>query len=168
MAPLFLRGKLMTSAETQDRLRQCSLFRDFSDAEISEFIDLVDPLEAKAGQRIVKQDEMGDRMFLLLQGEARVVHHSGSHDVELAILKSGDFFGELALADKGPRSADVEVTVDSVLLEITQATISALAGVYPMAAFKFLITLGRMLVERLRRTNQRYVDSLLFPLPGKE
>jgi CRP-like cAMP-binding protein len=158
----------MTNAETHDRLRSCPLFRDFTDEELSEFVDLLDPIEAKAGEFIVKQDEMGDRMFLLLSGQARVVHHRDGHEVELAQLKSGDFFGELALVDQQPRSADVQVTEDSALLEITQATISALAGVYPMAAFKFLITLGRLLVDRLRKSNQRYVDSLLFPIAGKE
>jgi CRP-like cAMP-binding protein len=82
--------------------------------------------------------------------------------VELAQLSCGDFFGELALVDNGPRSADVIAVELCVLLRVTQATISAMAGVYPAAGFKFLITMGRILVERLRKTNQRYIDTLLL------
>ena len=84
------------------------------------------------------------------------------------LWKSGDFFGEIALVDFGPRSADVVAQGNGVLLKITQAAVSALAGVYPTAAFKFLIAIGRILVARLRASNQRYIDSLLFPVEGKD
>jgi hypothetical protein len=53
------------------------------------------------------------------------------------------------------------------LLKISQAVIAAVAGVYPTAAFKLLIAIGRIMVERLRLANQRYVDSLLFRSRGR-
>ena len=117
---------------------------------------------------IVRQEDAGDCMYILMEGSARVVQHKEGRDFALATLEAGDFFGELALVDEGPRSADVQATSDCVLLKITQAVISAAAGVYPTAAFKLLIAIGRILVERLRRSNQRYVDSLLFPIAGKD
>jgi len=40
--------------------------------------------------------------------------------------------------------------------------IRALAGIYPMAAFKFLVAVGRVLVTRMRKGNQKYIDSLLL------
>jgi CRP/FNR family cyclic AMP-dependent transcriptional regulator len=156
------------SSEIQGVLRQVTLFREFTDEELSEFLDLLDPIDVKAGDRIVRQDEVGDCMYLLVKGHARVVHHKDGRDVELAMLKGGDFFGEIALVDHGPRSADVEATEPCQLLQISQASIAALAGVYPAAAFKFLIAIGRIMVERLRQSNQRYVDSMLFPLQGKD
>ena len=107
-------------------------------------------------------------MFILVDGGARVLHHGHGRDINLASLQPGDFFGELALVDAGVRSADVVAAADCTLLRITQAVISAAAGVYPTAAFKFLIAIGRILVGRLRQTNQRYVDTLLFPTQGKD
>lgn len=154
--------------EIRDMLQKAALFQEFTTVELEEFLDLVDPKTVPGGECIVRQDDPGDSMYLIVSGNARVVHHREGHDVELAMLKAGDFFGELALVDHGPRSADVEAVGECVLLQISQAAISALAGVYPSAAFKFLIAIGRMLVDRLRHSNRRYIDSLLISTVAKE
>jgi CRP-like cAMP-binding protein len=159
---------MSNTPEIRDRLKSTVLFHEFTSEEIEAFIELCDTNSAAAGEVIVKQDDTGDCMYVLVSGEARVVHHSGGRDVDLATLREGDFFGELALVDEGPRSADVLALGDCTLLRITQGVVSAVAGVYPTAAFKFLIAIGRIMVSRLRRSNQRYVDSLLFPLAGKD
>jgi len=157
---------MSTSSEIREKLKRQSLFMEFTNDELDEFVDLLDPVHAAAGDTIVKQDEKGDCMYLLLEGTARVVHHKDGHDIYMAALNAGDFFGELALVDDGLRSADVQALTPCTLLKITQAVIAALAGVYPSAAFKFLIAVGRILVNRLRQTNQRFVDTLLFPVQG--
>lgn len=159
---------MSTTAEAIEILKDKTLFADFTPEELQHFLELTDPISAKPGEVIVKQDDPGDCMYILVKGKARVVHHKDGHYIELATLKGGDFFGEIALVDEGPRSADVQALEDCVLLKLTQAVISAVAGVYPTAAFKFLIAIGRIMVERLRRSTQRYVDSLLFPVAGKD
>lgn len=142
-------------------LQQTSLFREFTLEEIQGCLALLDSEEVVAGTCIVRQDEHGDSMYLLVSGVAKVIHHKHGRDVALAELKPGEFFGEIALVDHGPRSADVEAITDCRLFKITHATISAMAGVYPTAAFKFLIAVGRILVERMRMSNARYIDSLV-------
>ena len=159
---------MSNTPEIRQKLRSTVLFSEFTNEEIEEFIDLCDATSAAAGEVIVKQDDMGDCMYVLVVGEAKVVHHSGGRDIDLASLNAGDFFGELALVDEGPRSADVLALTECTLLRITQGVISAVAGVYPTAAFKVLIAIGRIMVSRLRKSNQRYVDSLLFPIAGKD
>jgi CRP-like cAMP-binding protein len=159
---------MSTTAESIEILKDKALFADFNAEELQQFLELTDPITAKPGDVIVKQDDPGDCMYILVKGKARVVHRKDGHYIELATLKAGDFFGEIALVDEGPRSADVQALDECVLLKITQAMISAVAGVYPTAAFKFLIAIGRIMVERLRRSTQRYVDSLLFPVAGKD
>lgn len=155
---------MSSTAEIREELRGKTLFKEFNDSEIAAFVDLLDQREAAAGDVIVRQEQMGDCMFIVVKGRARVVHHTGGEFVELATMKAGDFFGELSLVDRGPRSADVQALEDCLLLRIDTAAISALAGVYPTAAFKFLVAIGRILVDRLRQANQRYIDSLLFPI----
>ena len=148
---------MSTSTETRDKLKGKSLFVEFTDEELDDFLELLD-----------KQDDHGDCMFILVTGGASVIHHRDGKDINLAALQPGDFFGELALVDAGVRSADVIALADCTLLRLTQAVVSAAAGVYPTAAFKFLIAIGRILVGRFRQTNQRYVDTLLFPGGAKD
>jgi CRP-like cAMP-binding protein len=156
-----------TPAQTLDLLRNKPLFSEFSDSELEQFLGLGDPEHFTEGQWIVRQESSGDCMYVVVSGHASVVHHKDGYSFDLAVLKPGDFFGELALVDSGPRSADVISLDSSTLLKVSKAGLAALSGVYPTVAFKFLIAIGRILVERLRKSNQRYVDSLLVPLPPK-
>lgn len=153
----------MTEADIKVRLRATTILKDFTERELSTFLDLLETIEVPAGECIVRQDEESDAMYLLIDGRAKVTHHRDGRDVTLAELKIGDFFGELGLVDHGLRSADVEALEPCVLLKIPEASLSALSGVFPQAAYKFVISIGRLLVQRLRKSNQRYIDSLLFP-----
>jgi CRP-like cAMP-binding protein len=159
---------MSNTPEIREKLQSTALFREFTSEELEEFVELCDIDTATTGGLIDKQDDVGDCMYVLVWGEAKVVHHSGGRNIDLATLHDGDFFGELALVDEGPRSADVIALNDCTLLRINQGVVSAVAGVYPTAGFKFLVAIGRIMVGRLRRSNQRYVDSLLFPLAGKD
>jgi CRP/FNR family cyclic AMP-dependent transcriptional regulator len=159
---------MSNTSEYRSKLQGHTLFSEFTTEEMDELLDLLDPVQAVDGEVIVKQDDRGDCMYIMVEGEARVTHRRAGRAIGLGIIRGGDFFGEIALVDYGPRSADVTAMGNCTLLKITQATISALAGVYPTAAFKFLIAIGRILVSRLRASNQRYVDSLLFPVDGKD
>lgn len=143
------------------QIQQTSLFREFTEAELDGFLDLVETVRFPAGSCIVKQDEPGDCMFVLTEGSAKVVHRRHGHHFDLATLRTGDFFGELALVDSGPRSANVEALEDCVLLKIEHSALRAIAGVYPSAGFKLLLAVGRAMVARMRRGNQKYIDSLL-------
>ena len=49
----------------------------------------------------------------------------------------------------------------SLMLKVPQGVLRALAGVYPNAAFKLLMTIAKVLVSRMRKGNARYIDSLL-------
>jgi CRP-like cAMP-binding protein len=156
------------TAQFRDLLRDKVLFAEFNNAEMEEFLDLLEEERYAAGDLIVKQDDQGDSMYILVSGLAKVQHQKNGRQIELATLQAGDFFGEIALIDEGPRSASVLALEPCVLLKITQAAVAALAGVYPGAAFKLLIAIGRIMVDRLRRANERYIDSLLFPIAGRE
>lgn len=147
--------------DNRQRLKGMRLFHEFNDTEIDAFLDLLDPVEAAPEECIVRQDEPGDCMYILIAGRARVLHRREGEKFELAVLGPGDFFGELALVDEGPRSADVEAVGRCVLLRATQASMRALAGVYPGAAFKLMMAVGRIMVERMRSGNRKYIDSLL-------
>lgn len=147
-------------------LKAMSLFTEFTDTELEALCGLVETTHVPAGQCIVRQDEPGDCMYLVVEGKAKVVHRRGDKQVQLATLAPGDFFGELALVDEGPRSANVEALEDCTLVKLERGVVRALAGIYPAAAFKLLLAVGRTLVLRMRAGNQKYIDSLLASARG--
>lgn len=152
---------MSANTDTQEKLRHARLFAEFTPEELENFIELVETISVPAGECVVRQDEAGDAMFVLVAGKVKVVHRKDAQKFELATLGCGDFFGEISLVDEGPRSADVEAVEDCTLLRVTAGAVRALAGVYPTAGFKLLIAIGRVMVERMRRANQKYIDSLL-------
>lgn len=158
---------MINPTELSPILQDMSLFAEFTEQEMEAFLGLVESVTAAADSIIVRQDDCGDAMYLILSGKARVVHHRDGKHFDLATLGAGDFFGELALVDDGPRSANVEAIEACALLRIDQGVIRALAGVFPSAAFKLLIAVGRMLVTRMRAGNRKYIDSLLLNANGK-
>jgi CRP-like cAMP-binding protein len=58
-----------------------------------------------AGQRIFSEGEIGAEMFIIQSGKVRISKQSGNEETTLVVLDDGDFFGEMAVIDKGPRSA---------------------------------------------------------------
>ncbi len=144
-----------------DKLKAIPLFHDFSQHEIDEFISLTDPRLYRAGEYIMRQGQQGNCMYYVATGECRAICRRGEKFVDLADFGPGAIFGELALFDRQPRSADIQAMTDCVLLQCTEGALHALAGVYPGAAFKFLLGTVREIGLRLRRVNKRYVDTVL-------
>lgn len=149
------------TSELIEKARAMRLFREFTPEELESLVQLADCLRVPDGESIVRQDTPGDAMFVIMSGSAKVTHRTGATTIVLARLGPGEFFGETALIDQGPRSADVDAMGDCTLLKMEGATVRALSGVFPGAAYKFLIAVGRVLVERMRLANQKYIDSLL-------
>ncbi len=149
-------------AEAADALRPTPLFAEFTPLELKLFVELCDPLRCVAGTLVVRQDEVGDCMFLLLRGTAQVRHRRRGQRFELARLSQGDFFGELALVDAGPRIADVLAREECFLLRVTPASLHALTAFHPTIALKLFVGIARHVVARVRRTNSRYIDSMML------
>jgi CRP/FNR family cyclic AMP-dependent transcriptional regulator len=143
-------------------LAKFKVFAELSHEELKALIEQSSRSSFKGGQRIITAGEPGYCMYVILSGSARVSAISGFGDVELAILQPGDFFGEVALVDDGPRSADVTAAADCELLCITRMTLGVLAGLHPAAAIHLLAAIGRCLVARVRAGNQKYMDLILL------
>jgi len=143
-------------------LSKFQLFAGFKEDELATLLSLSDCQKFAAGERIVTQDETGLCMYVILSGNVRVHTMAGTQEVELATLKTGDFFGELSLVDDGPRSATCDAVGETQVLRITRMVVGVLAGVQPSAAIHLLAAIGRSLVNRLRAGNQKYLDLILL------
>ncbi len=136
------------------------LFADLTREELQTLLEQTATITAKSGEQIIKTGEPGLCMYVIVKGRAKVSESQLGRTVELATLGAGDFFGEVALVDDGPRSADVVAIEDCELLCITRTTLGVLAGLQPGAAIHLLASIGRLLVARLRVGHQKYLDLL--------
>lgn len=143
-------------------LRQIRLFSEMSNDQIARFIRVMEVVKVKQWTEVVKQGQLGDAMYLILDGELRVRLMIGGKETILATLGNGEFFGEISLFDKGPRSADVIANKDSTLLKISAESFENLIAQHPELAAPFLFAIGKTLTARIRADNKRYHDSIYF------
>ncbi len=140
-------------------LRRLKVFADMSEELIARFLTLVEPVHVRSHTVIVRQGDLGDCMYLLLEGVVRVRIGSTGKETELARLEAGDFFGEICLFDEGPRSADCVSNTECTLLKITKPTFHKLMDQQPDAAVRFLFAVIRTVEARIRNQNKKYTDT---------
>ena len=97
-------------------LKSTALFSDTPENIVAELGSIVDEVVVSKDEMIFKKGDPGSSMYIIYNGEIRI----HEEDKTFAILKSLDFFGELALLDPEPRSASATALSDTLLLKINQ------------------------------------------------
>lgn len=96
----------MARDERVERLRQVPLFSGCTDKQLSFIASRVDELDFSAGRTLCQEGKSGGEFFVILSGRAE----ARRKDAFLRSLGPGEFFGEIALLDNGPRTATVVTT----------------------------------------------------------
>lgn len=143
-------------------LRRVKILAEMKDAQLERFVQFMEVQQVRQWTEVVKQGEIGDAMYLVLEGELRVRLMISGKETILAALGAGEFFGEMALFDHGPRSADVVANKDSVLLKISAASFEKLFHLAPELAAPFLLSISKTLAARIRADNKRFKESVSF------
>jgi len=141
-------------------LRRVKILANMSDAQLERFAEFMEVEKVPQWSTVVQQGDYGDTMYFILEGELRVRINVMGKETILATLGAGDFFGDIALFDQGPRSADVVANANSVVVKISSRAFNELAKAAPEIATPFLLAIGRTLTARIRADNKRYGDSV--------
>jgi cyclic nucleotide-binding protein len=141
-------------------LRRVKILAVMNDQQLSRFVQLMELQPVRQWEEIVKQGSPGDAMYLVLEGEMRVRMMIAGKETILVTLSAGEFFGEVALFDHGPRSADVIANKDGLLLKIPAGTFQRLVNEAPELAAPLLFAISKTLIARIRADNKRYRDSI--------
>jgi len=114
----------------------------------------------REGSMIFREGEKGDKLFIVLDGRVRISKFiPGVGEEALTVLDRGDFFGEMALIDDKPRSADAKAhESDATVLSIDRSTLNEILSMDPHAALQFLNLLCRLISRRLREINDKIVQ----------
>ncbi|SRR6266511_4876380 len=136
---------------TVETLRQVPLFESLDDKAAKELCELLEPVDCKAKTVLFHAGDAGDAMYLIERGKVRIsVQAKDGHEVTLAKLGRGDFFGEMALLDGERRSADAVVAEDARLALLSREHFLSFMRSSPDVALEMLTALA----NRLRHTDE--------------
>ena len=124
--------------EQIEMLGRVPLFSACSEKELRQVARLGTPIDVKAGRELTKEDQRGAEFFLVLDGSA-TCRIGGK---KMATYEPGDFFGEMALLDQGPRSATVTADTPMRLLVVSAPEFGGLLAEAPSIARKMLVTMA--------------------------
>lgn len=111
----------------------------------------------KRGEVICREGDAGETMFIIQEGEVRIHKRVRDKETTLAVLKAGDFFGEMAIIDKEPRSASATAETDSKLIILSEDIFESQIKTNP----KIIMAILRKMSERLRNAD-RQIKALLM------
>ena len=137
---------------------QIPLFSTLPSEEIKCLTDMLHLSEFPASTLLCKEGELGDRMFIILDGSVEVIQAFGTMDERiLNTLYPGEYFGEMSLLERsGFRMASVRSVNPVKVLEMTQADLDSLLERWPALALNML----RELSLRLRDTERATIRDL--------
>jgi CRP-like cAMP-binding protein len=153
MAPL---PAEISPAQTLELLSRINLFTGLPNLYLKR-IQALGQVEAyPLGGLIFAEGAPGDKVYLILEGKVRISRTvPGMGEEALAVLKAGDYFGEMALIDDFPRSADARVHESCKLFVISKEHLQDLLFVDRDLAYDLLWNFVRTLSGRLRETNNK-------------
>ncbi len=141
-------------------LKKMELFHGLSSFEIVQVSKRISHVKAEAGQVMIEQGSHGASLYIVRSGHlvASVAKKDGRE--VLGEFGSGDHFGEIALIDHGPRSAEIRATGPCELLELSRESFQAILNFSPDLKTKVYENLLRELCVKIRRTNDRLLQML--------
>lgn len=135
-----------TKRQSATALAGVPLFADFSKKHLQRLAADTDELTFAPGDAVVREGELGETLFVVLEGEGKVVRAKR----KVGTVVPGDFFGELAAIDAQPRSASVVAVTPLRVLRLFRRHLLALLEDEPQVTLKLLDGIVRRLrqVER--------------------
>lgn len=147
---------------SESHLRGLKLLAGLTPSQLEDVSHRLRPVRYRQGETIIREGDVGQQMYFVESGRVRVLRGSGPKAWLLAELGAGDLFGEMALLTGSPRSATVTALSEVNLWVMSQPDFDELVTAYPNLA----LALSRLLSERLRYTDERFLSKPAAAAPG--
>ncbi len=144
-------------------LKKVSLFETLLEHELAKIEKICRSESAAKDTVILKEGEAGDRCYIIIKGQVRIskfIPHIGEE--ALAVLKEGEYFGEMSLIDNFPRSANAIANSDVELLAINKTDLDKILIMDRDLGYKLLWAFTKTLSKRLRETNEKLAGFLVM------
>lgn len=145
-------------------LEKCPLFATLDDQGRRELIARAWPRNVAAGHPICHLGDPGNNMMAIVVGTVRIsLPAVRGREIILADLPAGEMFGEIAMLDGKPRSANATALTNCELLVLERQYVLPILEKYPTACLKMM----EILCGRIRRSDERMADIAFFDLPTR-
>jgi CRP/FNR family cyclic AMP-dependent transcriptional regulator len=138
-------------SEEAQSLARVPLFKRLEPHELEKLAEEIDQVDYKAGEVIFNEHDHGDALYVVEEGSVRIwVTDEDLNEVTLAELQPGQFFGELAVLDRGERSSSATAITDIHLHRLSSDDFQQFLIEHADCAIDVICEIG----ARMRQTNQ--------------
>jgi CRP-like cAMP-binding protein len=114
------------------------------------------------GEDVLKQGQLSDSLFVVVEGFLEVRRQGEGHEIVVASLEPGSFFGEMSLFDPGLMTVTVRALSDGTGVAITRDHLESFVSVRPEAGARLLIGMLEYLASRCRQLYGQLTERELF------
>ena len=152
------------SSRPAEALKKVPFFNQLEQEEAGVLAERLVPRSFNAGQIIFHLGDPGGLLYIITAGKVKISNSTpDGQEALLAILGTGDFFGELALLDDAPRSATAEALEPTETLTLHRAEFIGFLSDNPEFAYQVMQTLAK----RIRHLNDQISDVFFLDLNGR-
>lgn len=145
--------------DIEDVLLSLPPFEGLNSTHLKHLMKIVHNRVYGSGEYIFFQSDPGIALYIIREGEVKIVKHSESgQETELANFSRGDFFGELALLDDDVRSASAIAVRDSKLAVIFKPDLENFIDKFPKKGNRILKGLAQIIATRLRLLDDEFLS----------
>ncbi len=130
-------------------LKQIPIFSSLNDNHVEKIREIVEQISIPRGSSIFKQGDFGDAFYIIISGKVKISKIEDGEEKTIALLKDGEFFGEMALLEEAPRSASAFCAEDCKLYKITQKNFGYIMLLNPAISLKIM----RFMSDRVRKSS---------------
>jgi len=144
--------------EVFERIKKIDLFTDFlkDEERLAIVCSRFKTEKFKKGQEIIKEGELGDKLYILNKGTVRILKNTVSDEkytVTLLMSDANIFFGEMALIDSDRRSATVVAESNCEVYSLDRKSFMKLCEKDPLMGYKITLHIAKRLALSLRKMN---------------
>jgi len=161
----------VSNTSTVNFLKQCDIFYQFTPTQLELVANICQEATFQKDDLIFKENSGSKELYVIMKGEVDIVVdpslvgtiEEGIENKVIAIMRRGQSFGEVALVDEGLRSASACASqADTRLLIIPRDKLIMLCDTYPQLGYRLMYNLAADLAMKMRNTDLRIREQLLY------
>ncbi len=150
-------------------LKQAEIFDKMDDSQLELISSCCQEKSFSAGEEIIPEGAISDELYIIVKGEVDILVNPDlvsakpdEHEpVSIATLERGQSFGEIALVDRGMRSASARAKQNTRLLVLPREQLIQLCEAHPLLGYRLMYNLAADLAFKMRNSGLRIRQDLL-------